>query len=220
MQTSPATMPRRDRTCRPSPLRPEEELLATYAETGSREAFEELVQRYEREVYSYLHYFLGDAQLAEDAFQATFLQLHLKCRQFERGRRLRPWLYAIANHQAVDLLRRNRRHKMVSLSTAAGEDTGKDERQPLGDLREMEDAGVVANLEVIEDRERTRRAVDQIPARLRQVLLLVVYRGLKHREAAKLLGISCGTVKNRMNEALRSLHEALIVAKRKGQEAG
>ena len=97
------------RPCRP--LQYDEELLAVYAKTGSREAFEKLVLLYQREIYTYLYYFLRDAQLAEDACQATFLQLHLKCRQFEPGRRLRPWLYAIARNQAIDLGRRSRRRK-------------------------------------------------------------------------------------------------------------
>ncbi len=108
----------------------DEQLLATYADTGSHLAFEELVHRYERGLRSYLRQYLGDAQLAEDAFQATFLQVHLKCRQFARDRRLQPWLYTIAAHQAVDLLRRNRRHKAMSRASVTG-DGGDDERQSL-----------------------------------------------------------------------------------------
>jgi RNA polymerase sigma-70 factor, ECF subfamily len=101
-------------------MRRDEELMSEYVQTGSQPAFQELVRRFEREIYSYLRHYLGDAHLAEDAFQATFLQLHLKCHQFEPGRRLRPWLYTIAGNQATDLLRRNRRHKAMSLSTIAG----------------------------------------------------------------------------------------------------
>jgi len=153
--------------------------------------------------------------LAEDAAQATFLRLHLKCRQFEQGRGLRPWLRAIANNQAVDLLRRNRRHNVVSLSVAARPRGADEERQPLCDVLGVTEDGVVADAELSEDRERTRWAVDQIPAKLRQVLILLVYRGLKQREAAKVLGIARGTVKSRMNKALRSLHEAFIVARRR-----
>ena len=63
-------------TARPWLMRGDEELMLEYAETGSRLAFEELVHRYERELYSFLRRYLGDAHLAEDAFQATFLQLH------------------------------------------------------------------------------------------------------------------------------------------------
>ncbi|MGO8689674.1 MAG: RNA polymerase sigma factor [Thermoguttaceae bacterium] len=195
---------------RPPPARRDEDLLAIYARTGSGEAFEELVRRYQREIFSYLYRFLGDAQLAEDAAQATFLRLHLKCRQFEQGRGLRPWLHAIANNQAVDLLRRNRRHKAVSLSTPVRDAGADEQRRPLGDLLQTKDAGVVAGLESVEDRQRTRLAMDKIPAKLRQVLLLVVYQGLKQREAATLLGIARGTVKSRMDKALRSLREAFL----------
>jgi RNA polymerase sigma-70 factor, ECF subfamily len=196
----------------PRPMRQDEQLMLEYAETGNRLAFEELVHRYEREIYSYLRHCLGDAHLAEDAFQTTFLQLHLKCRQFQPNRRLRPWLYAIAGNQATDLLRRNRRHKAVSLNTAPECTDPSDERQPLGALLEAADADPSKRLESAEDCRRTRQALESIPAKLRQLLDLVAYKGLKYREAAGALGIPLGTVKSRMNKALHSLREALLAA--------
>src|SRR5204863_8416993 len=93
----------------------DEELLAHFRKTGDRDAFTELVHRYERELFSYLRRYLGDAEMAEDAFQATFLQVHLKSHQFEEGRKVRPWLYTIATNQAIDAQRRNKRHRSVSL---------------------------------------------------------------------------------------------------------
>jgi len=78
--------------------RSDEELLTAYQVAGERRAFDELVHRYERELYNYLCRYLGDATAAEDAFQATFLQVHLKCQQFEPGRKVRPWLYTIATN--------------------------------------------------------------------------------------------------------------------------
>ena len=57
--------------------------------------------------------------MAEDVFQATFLQVHLRCDQFEEGRRFRPWLYTVATNQAIDAQRRNKRHRMVSLDNPA-----------------------------------------------------------------------------------------------------
>src|SRR4249920_2878831 len=94
---------------------PDEVLLDRYRNQADREAFAQLVHRYERELFSYLRRYLGDAEMAEDAFQATFLQVHLKCDQFEEGRKFRPWLYTIATNQAIDAQRRNKRHKSVSL---------------------------------------------------------------------------------------------------------
>src|SRR3989304_4903459 len=84
----------------------DELLLRRYRDKGDRAAFEELVHRYERELYSYLRRYLGDADLAEDVFQTTFLQVHQKCSQFQDGRSFRPWLYTIATHQAIDALRK------------------------------------------------------------------------------------------------------------------
>ncbi len=93
----------------------DESILMRYCQTRQREDFAQLVYRYERELFSYLRRYLGDAELAEDTFQATFLQIHLKCDQFEPERRFRPWMYTIATHQAIDAQRRNKRHRMVSL---------------------------------------------------------------------------------------------------------
>jgi RNA polymerase sigma-70 factor, ECF subfamily len=196
----------------PQSMKTDEELVLEYAKTGNRLAFEDLVHRFERELYGYLRSYLGDAHLAEDAFQATFLQLHLKCHQFQPGRRLRPWLYAIAGNQATDLMRRNRRHKAVSLSTTEQYDGSGGEQNSLGDLLQAADVGPSEQLVSAEESEETRLAVESIPAKLRQMLDLVVYQGLKYREAADVLGIPLGTVKSRMNKAYQTLHEALIAA--------
>ena len=56
----------------------DEELLLRYRQTGQQEYFSQLVRRYERELYNYLCKYLGKADMAEDVFQATFVQLHLK----------------------------------------------------------------------------------------------------------------------------------------------
>src|SRR6187401_419520 len=108
--------------------RTDEELLLGYRTSHDASLFQELVRRYERELYSYLRRYLGDAEMAEDAFQAAFLQVHLKCQQYEPGRAFRPWLYTIATNQAIDAQRRSRRHRMVSLDRAGpadSEDVGK-----------------------------------------------------------------------------------------------
>jgi RNA polymerase sigma-70 factor, ECF subfamily len=197
----------------PAPGQSDEDLLAEYTKTGNQEAFGELVRRYERELYSYLRNILGDTQLAEDAFQTTFLKLHIKCRLFESGRRLRPWLYAIANNQALDFLRRDRRHKLIRLDNEAEYTGTGDQRHPWQDTPKSTDSDPGKLAHAIEDRQRILFAMEKIPERLRQVLNLVVYQGLKYREAAEALGIPPGTLKSRMHKALQSLHKAVIAAK-------
>ncbi|HID76595.1 MAG TPA: sigma-70 family RNA polymerase sigma factor [Planctomycetaceae bacterium] len=187
----------------------DEDLLLEYRSCGDRRAFEELVHRYEHELYNYLRRFLGDAELAEDAFQATFLQVYLKCDRFEAGRRVRPWLYTVATNQAIDAQRRNRRHRMISLDgRPRGSGDGED-APALVDLIDGSEPDPFERLESAERGEEVRRAVEELPEPLRQVLLLVYYQGMKYREAAEVLDIPVGTVKSRLHSAIRKLNHAL-----------
>ena len=186
----------------------DEELMLGYREHGCRAAFEELVHRYERELYSYLRRYLGNAEMAEDAFQQTFLQVHLKSDQFEPGRKVRPWLYTVATNQAIDAQRRNRRHRMASLDRRLGSD-GDTEAGALVDILVQDDPGPMELLESTEHREYVRQLVDELPEQLKQVVVLVYYQGLKYREAADTLAIPVGTVKSRLHAAIQKLDETL-----------
>jgi RNA polymerase sigma-70 factor (ECF subfamily) len=183
----------------------DEQLLLSYRETGDRDRFAQLLRRYEGELYSYLRRYLGDAEMAEDAFQAAFLQVHLKCDQFEAGRKFRPWLYTIATNQAIDAQRRNRRHRMVSLDQPAGDasqDVGK-----LLDLLESSEVNPLSQAKHAERREWIRQAMEDLPEHLRSVVHLVYYQGLKYREAAEVLSVPVGTVKSRLHAAILKLNE-------------
>ncbi|HZL88854.1 MAG TPA: sigma-70 family RNA polymerase sigma factor [Pirellulaceae bacterium] len=184
----------------------DEELLLAYHRTGERDLFSQLVARYERELYSYLRRYLGDAEMAEDAFQAAFLQVHLKCKHYEPGRAVRPWLYTIATNQAIDAQRRNRRHRMVSLDRtgpADGDDVGK-----LLDLLVSAEPSPSAHLTAMERQSWLAQAVKVLPDGLRDVVQLVYFQELKYREAAEVLGIPVGTVKSRLHAAVAKLNEA------------
>jgi RNA polymerase sigma-70 factor (ECF subfamily) len=185
----------------------DEDLLAVYRTQANRLAFEELVHRYERELFSYLRRYLGDSAMAEDTFQATFLQVHLKCDQFETGRKVRPWLYTIATNQAIDAQRRNRRHRMVSLDRRQTSD-GAEDVGSLMELLESKESGPVARLESDERRDWIQRHIGQLPESLRSAVNLIYYQGLKYREAAEVLDVPVGTVKSRLHTAILKLNAA------------
>ena len=213
MNSTIEQMPPRNAESAPSASWSDEDLLLEYRSVGDRRAFDELVHRYERELYNYLRRYLGDAEMAEDAFQGTFLQVHLKCDRFEPGRRVRPWLYTVATNQAIDAQRRDRRHRMVSLDRRC---VGKGENDSAGSLVELLDGEHASPAEQVESAEQARevrRAVEQLPESLREVLLLVYYQGLKYREAADVLSIPVGTVKSRLHAAIRRLNQALTRTK-------
>jgi len=182
----------------------DELLLSQYAKTGDRKVFETLMRRYEREIFSYLRRYVGNAELAEDAFQGTFLQVHLKCAQFDSSRRFRPWLYAIATNQAIDAQRRAKRRRMVSLDSSMateGDHRGGSWADKLvGEMSDPSDTAV--------DREEGRWVKDAVSGlgdSLERVVQLVYFQGLKYREAADILGIPVGTVKSRVHAAVQRL---------------
>ena len=72
--------------------------------------------------------------------------------------------------------------------------------------------GPVEESENHEQAGEIRRAVDDLPEQMRQVVLLVYFQGLKYREAAHALGIPVGTVKSRLHGAVQKLGEVLTLA--------
>ena len=197
--------------------RTDEELLLAYREQADRDAFSELVGRYERELFSYLRRYLGDASMAEDTFQATFLQVHLKGDQFEAGRKFRPWLYTIATNQAIDAQRRNKRHRNVSLDRNTRPE-GSDDVAALVDLLASNEPAPESNLDATHQRQWVRQAVESLPEGLRQAVNLVYYQGMKYREAADILEIPVGTVKSRLHSAILKLNEAWMVSHPREQD--
>jgi RNA polymerase sigma-70 factor (ECF subfamily) len=183
----------------------DEELLNRFRR-GQTAAFGLLVRRYERELYGYLRRYLQDASLAEDVFQNTFLQVYVKSGQYEAGRPVRPWLYTIATHQAIDAMRRNGRHQAVSLDETRA-DTGEGDLATLLEMLQTRGPSPLDAASSQERKELVRASVERLPDFLKQVLLLAYYQGLKYREIADILDIPVGTVKSRLHAALIKLQE-------------
>lgn len=202
MQTTATVQP----TDNVQPELTDEQLLLAHRESPEAGHLGVLIQRYERELYNYLRRFLGDAAMAEDAFQTTFLQVHLKSGLFDTSRRFRPWLYTVATNQAIDIQRRNKRHQLVSLDRPNRSDH--EEVGSLLDLLTSEEATPTERFDARERMEWVRRAVAALPEQLRTAVSLVYFRGMKYREAAAELAVPVGTVKSRLHSAIGRLGQA------------
>ncbi|MFN9601905.1 MAG: RNA polymerase sigma factor, partial [Planctomycetota bacterium] len=161
-------------------------------------------RRYERELYTFVRRFLGNAQHAEDVFQGAFLSVHLRIDQFEPGKRFRPWLYAIASNKAIDFLRRNKRHQVASLDQ--GSSVGDSDETMVQRLSSQE-VGPEERAMLNETSSRMREAVRQLSPSTQQLIQLAFYQGLKYADIAEILEIPVGTVKSRVFTAMRKLNE-------------
>lgn len=196
----------------------DEELMIRYRDDGPEAVFTELVRRYERELYRYLARYLRNPTLADDVFQNTFLQIHLKRGLYEDGRPFRPWLYSIATHQAVDSLRKAGRHPTLSLDQQIRPTQRESEAGSLLDLFVNEGVGPLGELQEQERQQWVRDSIERLPDTLRQTLILAYHQDLKYREIAEILKIPVGTVKSRLHAALSKLQEMARTANRDGKD--
>lgn len=181
------------------PVEPsDEELFRRFRDGRDDQAFAALVYRYERPLFAYLRRLVHSEQLAEDIFQSTFLRIHIKRQSFDVTRRFQPWLYAIATRQAIDTIRREKRHRRTPAPTAAIAEVTFDEMK-------ASDCTPVEQVIVREERQRVRVAVGRLSAVQQRAVQLIYGEGLAYREAAGVLGVPVGTVKSRVHSAIVAL---------------
>lgn len=179
----------------------DEELFQQFCSHHSNEAFESLVHRYERPLFAYLRRMMHSQQLAEDVFQSTFLRVFLKRDSFDLTRRFQPWLYSVATRQAIDTMRKEKRHHHTVSKRVSGKpaDDACLDNLPGGDRTPSELAGEQ------EEWSNVRKAVGRLSMVQRKAVELVYGKGLAYREAAGVLGVPVGTVKSRVHAAILAL---------------
>lgn len=184
----------------------DEQLLLNYRDHRDVASFEALVHRYEKPIYNYLYRYLRNGSLAEDVFQATFLRLHEKCKLYDEDQPVRPWLYSIGTHQAIDALRKEGRRQVASLDSEHSVDDA--DVVTLLNLLESETPSPLDQAEEHERAAWTRKQVDGLPDHQRVAVLLIFFQGLKYREVAEILQVPVGTIKARIHKALLTLNRA------------
>mgnify|MGYP005841974505 CR=1 FL=1 len=195
----------------------DEQLLDSFT-AGDRAAFARLVQRYEKELFHFLARFLGDPTIAEDAFQETFLQVYQSARSFDSGRKLRPWLFAIAANKARDLMRSQARRPVAPLQAyvnAVDEDSGQ-----FVDLLAASVPSPEEHLERQEIRQLVQRTVRGMPAHLREILLLSYFHQFPYKQISDILSIPLGTVKSRLHAAVACFAQRWLAASAGNVRAG
>ncbi len=185
---------------RPEDYVSDEQLLLDYTE-GDDEAFAELLRRYRRELYQFLRRFTGDAALAEDLFQETFLQVHLSAGGFDVSRRLKPWLFTIAANKARDALRSRSRRSAAALDAQVA--PGEPEAARFVDLMPSDIPPPGETLQNKETASAVQNIVGQMPDNLRMVLVLSYFHDFPYREIARILDVPLGTVKSRLHVAVK-----------------
>jgi RNA polymerase sigma-70 factor (ECF subfamily) len=164
---------------------------------GNRDAFDRLVERYQRDVYRLCYRYLNNHEDANDAAQDAFLRAYRAIGRFRGDSAFSTWLYRIAVNTCLNY-------------RAARKPAGSELPDALVDPR----PGAQARVEKDERSRRVREAVSRLPEKQRATVILKVYHDLTHEEVAGVLGSTVGTVKANLFHALGNLRKTL------GERAG
>lgn len=168
--------------------------LVARAQQGDLPAFEELVRKYQREIYNLACRLVQDVEEAKDMAQQTFLQAYVHIREFRHQSQFRTWLFRIAINQCYNYLKSK---KKFGDPVDTQELTLVGEGSPEVELMEAE------------DRSRLYAALERLPAKQRAVLSLKLERGLSYKEISEELGSTAGAARVNYCQALKTLKKYL-----------
>lgn len=168
----------------------DEQLMERFLE-GDAAAFDALFARHARSVRGYLAKLTGSDAVADDLTQVTFVSMVRGRGRFQRGAKVKPWLYAIATNAARDWRRRS---KFESVSDDGELPDGPAEPVPERDF----------GLEKV-----VKNALQQLPEAQREAIVLNRYEGLSFAEIAEHAGVTESAVKVRAHRGYERLRELL-----------
>ena len=159
---------------------------------GKADAFQELVERYQRPVFRMISNLIGDCHMAEDITQEVFLAVYRKLSTFDPMRcRFSTWLFTIARNQSINYLRRRKKEVPadsleISSSADPSESICREEF-----LRQMD------------------QILNRLPPRQKRAFVLAEFENLPYEEIAQIECVSIGTVKSRIHRAKEKFRSAL-----------
>jgi RNA polymerase sigma-70 factor (ECF subfamily) len=191
----------------------DEDLMERCVE-DSEEAFRTLVERYKSRMLNVITRYIGDRERAYDLTQEVFMRVFIHRRRYRRSGKFSTWIYTIAVNLAKNEIRRKvRLNKVIPVDT----------------VTEMNEAGTIYLTdtapgadEAVAQRDLSRvvrEAIDRLPAKYREVLILRDIQDLSYTEIGEILGIPGGTVRSRINRARLALKDKITpYIKRSGYE--
>jgi RNA polymerase sigma-70 factor (ECF subfamily) len=176
--------------------KPDEWLMSEVVD-GQRDSLEPLVRRYANPLLTFIRRMVNHPQQSEELFQEVFLAVWKHRRQYDRRRRFKPWLYAIA----VNAVRAHLRVESWDWTETLGENAEQWLASP--------DPSPVQTAISTEVTAIVEKAVAALPTKQRTVVVLHLWGGLSYEEIAETLNRSGGTVRANMHHALATLRAYL-----------
>jgi RNA polymerase sigma-70 factor (ECF subfamily) len=184
---------------------PELELVRR-CQAGQSEAFDELVIRYRTRVFAMIYNMVHNEQDAWDLAQESFVKAWKSIKRFRRHSSFYTWIYRIVMNVTIDWLRK----KQIKAGGAEFDDAVQmKDIEPASRTVPKADPLPHERMEHAEVRARIDRAIKQLSAEHRAVILMKEIEGMQYHEIAETLGCSIGTVMSRLFYARKKLQHLL-----------
>ena len=186
---------------------PDDRVLIERAQSGDREAFEELVHRYDRDVLRIALNILHKPEDARDVYQEAFLKVYKNLHRFRFECSFYTWIYRIVTNVCLDQLRRRSSRPEDQAPELAQHANGENSAGDFFDRQQEQGAASNPERRLIgqEIGRRISTALEQLTPRERMVFEMKHYQGLKLRAIGEVLGTTEETVKNSLFRATRKL---------------
>jgi RNA polymerase sigma-70 factor, ECF subfamily len=182
----------------------EELALVQAAQGGDISAFEQLLKRYDRNVFRIAQHITQNREDAEDVVQDAFLKAYQKLDQFQGNSKFYTWLVRIAVNEALMRLRKRKSDKTVSMDDEVETEEGSMPRE-FADWSPNPEQ----QLSQAELKDLLGRTIQGLPTSFRTVFVLRDVEGMSTEETAEMLGLSVPAVKSRLLRARLQLRERL-----------
>lgn len=178
----------------------DQELVRLYLE-GDEKAFETLLHRHKRKVWSHIYLMVRDREIAEDLFQEAFIKVvhTLKTGKYNEEGKFLPWVMRIAHNLVIDHFRRNK--KMPLVRSTDEHDVFATRSQPGKNVEQR-----MVNLQIDAD---VRKLIDHLPEEQREVVIMRTYLGMSFKEIAEHTDVSINTALGRMRYALINMRKMI-----------
>lgn len=181
--------------------------LVALAASGSEKAYRELLDRYQRPVFSLIYRMVRDRERAEDLAQETFVKVFNHIGSFNPKYKFSSWIFKIASNLTIDAIRK-KDLDTVSLDGSRNASTA-DEVDATRITVESRDENPEEFVEAKELGEEIERAIGELRPEYRTAILLRHVEGRPYEEIAEIMGVPLGTVKTYIHRARGELKETL-----------
>lgn len=183
----------------------DEKYLLEKSKNGDVEAFEYLVNKYQKKVFNIALRMMGNYDDAGELAQEAFIKIFKSIKSFKEESTLSTWIYRIATNVCLDEMRKRKKRWILSLDEEIQAEDGEIQRQ-------VEDHAPTPDIiaEINDTKSVINKAIEKLPEDYRTVIVLRDLQGFSYEEIAKIIDKPDGTVKSRINRARKELKEILL----------